>query len=177
MADSQSDLSPIARSTWCLAVVDACLPHLDLEETESGGDFKHWRKALSKLHAFLIGDLKSESNLERFYNAFSDWEANYETSDSLNGRITALVFSSTHTAFAALFDEDSDDSALIRGNINDLYAELDTLGGDAEGLQAYWQALDTEWCEALKTVRQRPISSATMKLLQDTDISPFGLAA
>ena len=152
---SDNLLSPIARSTWCLALADSCTPHLALEESETGASFEHWKKATSKLRAFICGDLKSESNLERFYNAFSDWEATFENTDSLNGRIAALVFSATHTAFAALFDEDSDDTALIRGNINELHQELDALGGDGAGLASYWRDLDNEWTATLANVKQR----------------------
>ena len=174
---SDNLLSPIARSTWCLALADSCAPHLALEESETGASFEHWKKATSKLRAFICGDLKSESNLERFYNAFSDWEATFENTDSLNGRIAALVFSATHTAFAALFDEDSDDTALIRGNINELHQELDALGGDGEGLASYWRDLDNEWTATLANVKQRPVSATVLRTLADTEISPFGLTA
>jgi|TARA_B100000676_G_scaffold305703_1_gene360440 hypothetical protein len=174
---SDTHLSPIARSAWCLALIDSCIPHLTLEESETASNFDHWKKAISKLRAFISGELKSESNLERFYNAFSDWEATFENTDSLNGRISALVFSATHTAFAALFDEDSDDTSLIRGNINDLHQELEALGGDGEGLADYWKELDSEWTSALSNVKQRPISGAILRSLADVDTSPFGLSS
>jgi len=171
------NLSSVARSTWCLALIDCCSPHVLLESDERKQEFGHWQKAVSKLRAFLAGELKSDANLERFYQAFSDWEATYETSDSLNGRITALVFSATHTAVAALFDEDSDDTQLIRGNIDELHQELGELGGDMQGLSQYWQELDAEWSQKLRDIQQRPVAAATLKEVLSTDVSIFGLSS
>ena len=170
-------LSPVARSAWCLALINSCTPHIELQASEEQSDFQPWTKLRSKLSTFLSGELKSAANLERFFQEFLQWRENYEPADSLNGRITDLCLAATTAALDMLNDEECDDTGLIRQTMNDIYTELDELGGDAEGLQAYWQELDSEWCSALAGVKQRPLSRTVMQTIQATEVSPFGLEA
>lgn len=168
-------LSPIGRSAWCYAVSLCCRPHLDLQADEDQFDLATWNKLMSKLGNFLNGELKSQSNLERFFNEFTDWREGYESSDSLNGRITEFAFSAVIGAFDALNDDECDDSDLLRSTLNDLYDELDELGGESESLRQYWAELDQEWSDALSSIKQRPIARGTMKSITDTEVSMFGL--
>lgn len=170
-------LSPVARTAWCLALINSCAAHIDLQASEDELDFQPWAKLRSKLTAYLSGELKSAANLERFFQEFLLWRENYEPADSLNGRITALCLAATVAALDMLNDEECDDTDLIRQNMSDLYSELDELGGDASGLSAYWQELDNEWCNALAATKQRPLARSVMTAINTTDVSPFGLEA
>lgn len=168
-------LSPVARSCWCYALVNSCLPHIRLQSEESGDDLAHWYKLLSKLQAFLTGELQSESNLQRFYEAFCDWRDTQTAGDSLNQRITALCLAATDAAVVLLSDNDCDDARLLPESMRDLYAELADLGGPAAELESYWNELSEEWTEALSAVRQRPVSKSAMRQICDVGVSPFGL--
>jgi hypothetical protein len=64
---------------------------------------------------------------------------------------------------------------LISASLNDLFDELDELGGESAPLRAYWQELDQEWKAALASTKQRPIARDIMKSITETDVSMFGL--
>jgi hypothetical protein len=168
-------LSPIGRSAWCYAVSVCCRPHLELQADEDGFDLAPLNKLVSKLGNYLNGELKSHSNLERFFNEFIESRDQYELSDSLNGRISELAFSAITGAFDALNDDECDDTDLISASLNDLFDELDELGGESAPLRAYWQELDQEWKAALASTKQRPIARDIMKSITETDVSMFGL--
>jgi hypothetical protein len=172
-----SDLSHIARSCWCLALIQCCKPHIELQKAEDNHDFTPWDKLLTKLNSWVSGELKSAQNLERFYQEFLTWQENYEAADSLNGRITDLCIAATSAAMDMLNDPDCDDLPLIRDTIGDLYSELDQLGGDAEGLSSYAADVFSEWESTLREVSQRPVSRTTLRQISETEVSLFGLSS
>ena len=170
-----NELSPVAQSCWCYALVNSCLPHIRLQSEESGDDFAHWYKLLSKLNAFLTGELQSESNLQRFYEAFAQWRETLESDDSLNQQITELCLAATDTAVTLFIDSECDEAHLLPASMKELYEELDALGGPAVELESYWNELMNEWLDFLTDVKQRPVSRSLMKNLCDVGVSPFGL--
>lgn len=170
-----NELSPVAQSCWCYALVNSCLPHIRLQSEESGDNYAHWYKLLNKLNAFLTGELKSESNLQRFYEAFAEWRDSFASEDSLNQQITELCLAATDTAVTLLIDAECDEAHLIPSSMTELYEEIEALGGPANELQSYWNELMGEWLECLTTVKQRPVSRSVMKNLCDVSVSPFGL--
>jgi len=177
MPEQSDTLTSTARSLWSYALIDNCRAHAELEELQQNQEFAEWKKLVNKLRAYLSGELKSSSNLERFYMEFCEWEETFTPSDTLNGRITDLVFSATHAAANALFDDECDDSDLIRKTINELHNELTDVGGDGEGLSEYFQNLDIEWTNLLRDLRQRPVAQPLIKEVCSTDVSVFGLSA
>ena len=176
MSNTEKQLSPAARSLWSFALVENCRAHAELEEDQQNQEFTEWKKLLNKLRAYIGGELKSSSNLERFYMEFCEWEESFTPSDSLNGRITDLVFSATHAASNALFDDECDDSELIRKTVGELHEELTELGGDGTGLAEYFHNLDIEWTNLLRDIQQRPVAQSVIKEVCSTDVSVFGLS-
>ena len=170
-----TDLSPVAQSCWCFALINSCQPHIRLQQDENQADFGPWNKVLSKLNAFLSGELKSESNLQRFYDAFCDWRDQQKSEDSFNQMITDVCMATTDAAITLLFDGECDDVRLLPGSMTELYEQLEALGGPAVELEAYWNELNTEWVSLLQGVKQRPVSRDILRQLCDVSVSPFGL--
>jgi len=168
--------TPVARSAWCFAVSINCQPHVALQSEELGFDLAPLDKLNRKLAAFLSGELKSQSNLERFFAEFIDWQGKIPEADTLNGRITDLALAAMTAACDSLLDPECNDCELIQHTLSDLHSELDEVGGDASALRLYWQELSQEWQAALASVSQRPIARDIMKVLQDSDVSVFGLS-
>lgn len=167
-------VSPAARSLWCYAFISSCQPHLDLQQIEMEQDFSAWNKLLSKLKAFLTGELKSESNLLRFYEAFCQWHEQSTAGDNINSEITELCAAATRSAVDALFDPECDDHLLIDQSVTDIHQQIKEMGGAGDELNQYWSELKSEWWELLQAVKQRPVSPSLLKTLS-AEVSPFGL--
>ncbi|MDF1764462.1 MAG: hypothetical protein P1U57_13715 [Oleibacter sp.] len=168
-------LSPIARASWCFAVARSCMPHVHLQAAQQQWDLTALLKCLSKLEAFLSGELQSQDNLMRFYGDFVQWRDSLTAEDQFNARVCELSFSALCASLDTLSDDECDDIDMIKAVVNQLYEELTEIGGPTPELRSYWEELNEEWLESLEDVSQRPLPKASLRVLTNVDVSPFGL--
>ena len=166
----------ISRSLWCYLLVESCMPHLQLQSEEIQTDFSPWYKLLTKLRAYLTGELKSDANLMRFHEDFYQWHETLAMGDSLNSDIIQICASATNSAIDSLFDPECNDIELITKAVESIYEEIDAMGGSAKELKAYWQELNSEFWQEVRNIKQRPISTELLTNLK-AEVSPFGLEA
>ena len=170
-----SSSSAVARSAICTAIASINEVHVIFWGEHNNIDITPFQKLVRKTLSFLSGELKSESNLQRFYVEFQDWRETLEEDDSLAWRITELCFASLSSAVDCLFDPECDDLSLIENTLFGLYEEMDELGADSEPLKEYWSALKNEWQEQLNGKTQRPLPQLFFRTLNESDASLFGL--
>ena len=168
--------TPARRSAFSLMIATLNTPHILLWCDGQQLDSTPFLKLRQKLQAYLRGELKSESNLLRFFDAFCDWKDDQPEEDSLNYRIVQLTQSALYSATEALFDPECDDAELLTGAVAELYDEMDALGGETSDLRHYWQSLSSELDSLLSDTASRPLPAAYFRWLSEADASLFGLA-
>lgn len=169
------NMSQIQRAAFAAFIATANAAHITLWCEETGASPDPYRKLNSKILSFLRGELRSLDNLMRFFDAFQEWRAAQTDDGTLNYVITELCCSALYASAEAIADPECDDSALLEGAILAVYDDLAELGGDAAGLQAYYQDLKEEFLQVVPETSQRPLGRAWESWLKGIDVSLFGL--
>ena len=165
----------VQRAAFCAAVACINAPHVKLWCEENHTEPGPFERLQAKVLSYLRAELKSLDNLKRFFDEFYEWRQQQPLNDTLNDRIADLACAALYSACETLLDPECDDVELILNSIEELYAEVDALGGDVEGLRDYWQALQQELNELVTDKAQRPLSKDWFRWLTDTSVSLFGL--
>ncbi len=168
--------TPARRSAFSLMIATLNTPHILLWCDGQQLNSTPFLKLRQKLQAYLRGELKSESNLLRFFDAFCEWKDSQPEEDSLNYRIAQLTMAALYSATETLFDPECDDMELLTGSVAELYDEMDALGGETTALRDYWQSLSSELDSLLSDNASRPLPAAYFRWLSEADVSLFGLA-
>lgn len=163
------------RAAYAAFIATINAPHITLWCDEHDQTEDPFRKLNQKVLSYLRGELKSMDNLMRFFDAFQEWRADQQDDHSLNYAITELCCSALYASVEALADPECDDIDLLNGAIASIYAELAELGGDADGLSAYFAELQQEFMTVVTEKSQRPLSKAWDNWLRDAPVSLFGL--
>ncbi|MCD8524170.1 MAG: hypothetical protein LRY72_18205 [Saccharospirillaceae bacterium] len=168
--------TPIQRASLCAAVASINLPHISFWCEQQGCDPEPYRKLLSKVLSFLRGELKSEANLLRFHESFSEWRLAQDEEDSLSYRILEASCAALYSATETLFDAECDDIDLLCQSLAAIYDEMDELGAETADLREYWQSLQSEWRDMITESSRIPLPKAFFMWLKEADVSLFGLA-
>ncbi len=168
--------TPIQRASLCAAIASINLPHIHFWCEQQNGDPEAYRKLLSKVLSYLRGELKSEANLLRFHEAFSEWRLAQNEEDSLSYRILEASCAALYSATETLFDAECDDLELLRQSLSVIYDEMDELGAETGDLREYWQSLQSEWRDMITDSSRIPLPKAYFAWLKEADVSLFGLA-
>lgn len=177
MLDSNklNDLSPIARSTFCLNFIKINQPHIIFWAEEFNIETHPFIKLSAKLQAYLIGDLQSVSNLHRFYEEFCLWREALQDHDCLAYRIVNLCFSTVCAAIDSMEDPDNDDVTLVISGAEQIIEEMADLGCDInEYRNQLIEFLDFN-LTLLKDLKQRPVARNHIIELAADSSTLFGL--
>lgn len=145
-------LSQWRRAAFCAAIAQRNINHVLLYCDMREQDPKPYTKLLTKTWAFLLGDLKSLDNLERFFNEFDTWQNTLlEEQDSFGAEAAQQACQSLYSAAYGLLDETANDCEFVQLSNQQLINEFIEMGNDGEGLSQrhsdYEQALyDTLTC-------------------------------
>lgn len=169
-------MTPIQRSLTAFALASINQPHMVMLG-EQGVDISPYQKLLQKQKSFLSGELKSEANLLRFFEQFSEWRQQQQLDSNLNERIADLCCAALYSSIEMLHDSECDDIALLNGFVAQLYDEMDELGGDSQPLRQYFADLQEELSNHIKLVTQRPVKKELFIWLSEQDTSLFGLSS
>ena len=157
-----------------LAVINA--PHVSFWSETQHNSAEPYQKLQTKLLAWLRGELKSEANLLRFHEAFCDWRDAQPEDDSLAWRLLQFCCAALHSACETLFDPECDDTELLLGSLEALWAEMNELGAETGDLRQYWHSLQQELPDLIKDNTRLPFPKAWFAWLQEADVSLFGLS-
>ena len=169
-------MNAIQCSLTALSLATINQPHIALLK-EQGVDVAPYQKLLQKQRSYLSGELKSEANLLRFFEQFSEWRQAQPLDANLNDRIADLCCASLYGSVEMMHDSECDDIELLYGYVDQLFAEIDELGGESETLAQYFEDIKSELSEHLNNVSQRPVKKEFFKWLDEQDISLFGLSS
>jgi hypothetical protein len=167
--------TPAARSAFCLMVAAINLPHI-LMDKDNGIETEPFEKLLTKQSAWLRGELKSQANLERFYEAFEEWRQARSEEDTLAWRISGLCCAALYSSIESLLDPECDDIKLICNYVDDLYDEMASLGADVDDLRQYWQEIQSEFNTEFSRTQHLPLSKRYFQWLGEMDTSLFGVS-
>lgn len=169
-------MTQFQRIAFCtsLAVINA--PHVSFWCETQHNSAEPYQKLQTKLLAWLRGELKSEANLLRFHDAFCEWRDAQPEDDSLAWRLLQFCCAALHSACETLFDPECDDTELLLGSLEALWAEMDELGAETSDLRQYWHSLQQELPDLIKDNTRLPFPKAWFVWLQEADVSLFGLS-
>lgn len=167
----------LQQAAFAAAICVINAPHLHLVGEQQSIDPQPHEQLRHKMLAWLRGELKSEANFRRFFDAFADWREQLQSDHSLAYDCLELTNAALYSACEILLDQhDGDDQALLLGAIANIHQDIDDLGGDAEGLREYWNAIQQEWLALCLQIKQRPLPKAYFQWLAEHDVSLFGVA-
>lgn len=168
--------TPIARSAFCTMIAHINAPHLTLAQSE-GMNAAPYFKLLQKQTAWLKGELKSQSNLERFYAEFAEWRQSEVLSDDagdLGDQVVDLACHSLYLALEQLLDTECDDTDILLHYVESLYDQLDEAGQDTRPMRAYWSDIQAEFAP-YQNLTSRPVPKQFFNWLSELNASLFGL--
>lgn len=161
----------IAAQAYALAWLNT--PHLNMLAEHRQLDTSPYAKLLRKTESWLAGELKSEANLQRFFEQFADWREQLELQDSLTDAIVDLCNAALFTATeACLAEANEEEWQLVTGYLQQLQQ---TPGLDSEGLQQYWQDVSHELLQTLGDKVQHPLPKAFFMCLRQQPVTTFGI--
>lgn len=164
------------RVAFAAAIANINSPHVQFWGEIHNTDIEPFSKLLTKALSFVRGELKSEANLLRFHDEFCTWREAQQEDDSLAYRILELCAAALHSTCESLFDKECDDTELLQGSVDSIWAEMEELGSETQDLRLYWQDIQGELNEIIGDNSQIPFPKAYFQLLKETDVSLFGLA-
>ncbi|MAD46754.1 MAG: hypothetical protein CMI02_03705 [Oceanospirillaceae bacterium] len=168
--------SPARRAAYSFLIARVNAPHIQLAEASGRDDMSALTKLMQKADAYLKGELKSEANLQRFHEAFCQWREQQPAATNLNDSIIELINSALYATVEMLFDGECDDTPLLTGAVNELYADMEAAGTDTQEMIRYFNSLSEACDTVVSDNASRPLPAAYFDLLQEADASLFGLA-
>lgn len=169
--------NPLQHAAFAATICVINAPHLDLVSEQHSIDVQPHEQLRNKMLAWLRGELKSEANFRRFFDAFAEWREQLDEQDSLAFQCFELANLALYSACEILLDQhDGDDQTLLMGAIDDIHQQIELLGGDGAGLRQYWQAIQSEWQSLSEQIKQRPLPKSFFQWLNEHDVSLFGLS-
>lgn len=168
-------LSGVAKSTFCLNFVRINQPHVDFWSGEFTVNVQAFTKLSAKLESYLIGDLKSFNNLQRFYEEFFNWKEELAEHDCLAQRIVDLCFSTMCVAIDSLIDEECNDIEFVIAGTQELFDEMQELGCDADVYRDQFMQFTDAAIAELQATTQRPVSRDCIARANISDATLFGL--
>ncbi|GGY41049.1 hypothetical protein GCM10011297_12580 [Bacterioplanes sanyensis] len=167
-------MQPYAIAARAFTLTQLCWPHLLMLAEHRELDIHPATKLLNKTNSWLRGELKSEANLQRFFDDFADWREQLEQHDSLADDIADLTLSSLFCAAeACLGGASEEDWQLLQQWLQQLQQ---TSPLEGEPLHAYWNELMSEQDELLGEEPQKPLAKAYFHWLAQQPATPFGAA-
>ncbi|MBE0483403.1 MAG: hypothetical protein IBX52_07860 [Bacterioplanes sp.] len=169
--------SPLQHAAFAAAICVINAPHVHLLTEQQQIDNQPHEQLRSKMLSWLRGELKSEANFRRFFDEFAHWREQLIDDDSLAYACFELTNAALYSACESLLDQhDGDDRTLLLGAIDDIHRQIESLGGDGDGLRHYWQAIQDEWHLLCAQIKQRPLPKTYFQWLGEHDVSLFGLS-
>lgn len=173
-----SALSQWRRAAYCTAMAQRNQNHILLfcEMTES--DPKPFNKLLTKTWAFIEGELKSVSNLERFFAEFESWqEALLKDQDSFGAEAAQQACQSLASATYGMLDESADDCELVQLSMKQLFESMAETGADVDELIERQTAFEEQCFSMLSDNGSRKETViAIRKLASSENESSLGIA-
>ncbi|ASP39748.1 hypothetical protein CHH28_14175 [Bacterioplanes sanyensis] len=166
-----TDRYTIAAQAFSIAWL--CQPHLHMLAEHRQLDIQPYTKLLNKTQSWLQGELKSGTNLQRFFEAFADWREQLTFEDTLADSIADLSNAALFCATEACLAEANEEEWQLLCQF--LQQLQHTEGLDGSGLEQYWQELTQELLATLPEQVQRPLPKDFFLTLRQQPITPFGV--
>ena len=169
------NLSPTARSVFCLNFITINHPHIVFWAEEFSVDTQPYIKLSAKLQSYLIGELKSVSNLHRYYEDFFNWKESLTDHDCLAQRIVNLCFSTICAAVDTLADPECDDVNLVISESQQIIEEMAELGCNTDDIQQQVIEFINFNKQLLDNIKQKPVARDCLIQLSEDSSTLFGL--
>ena len=167
-----NQLSAEAKCVLCFNLLEINYEHIRWYSEELHQDITPLVKLRTKLHNFLIGELKSFANLQRFHDEFLEWQVTIPENDCLAYRIFNLNLSGYTTCCDNFLDKDSLDAGLFFLSHQNIFEEMDALGCDTTEYQTYLFEFTKSQIQELKDISALPVKK-NLVLWDTSDQSTF----
>ena len=171
-------LSQWRRAAFCAAMAERNINHVLLYSDMCEQDPKPYTKLLSKTWAFLLGDLKSIDNLERFFNEFDTWQNTLlEEQDSFGAEAAQQACQSLYSATYALLDETANDCELVQLSNQQLINEFIEMGNEGDDLSQRHSQYEQDLYDLLTSGKpKRETLQLMQKLATSEEESSLGIS-
>lgn len=170
-------LSQWRRAAFCIAIAERNKNHAFLYSEIQEQDPKPYTKLLSKTWAFLLGDLKSIDNLERFFNEFDQWQNNLlENQDSFGAEAAQQACQSLYSASYGLLDETANDCEFVQLSNQQLLNAFIEMGNDGDELSKRQEQYEQELFGLLTSGKpKREVLQLMQQLARSEEESSLGI--
>lgn len=171
-------LSQWRRSAFCAAMAERNRNHALLFSELLDQDAQAYTKLLNKTWAFLEGELKSLSNLERFFNEFDIWQTELlSQQESFGAEAAQQACQSLYSSAYALLDESANDCQLVQLSQEQLFSAMEDMGQESEELKQRQQAFENDVYQSLTSGKaKREVILDVKKLASSDQLSSLGIS-